>query len=376
MSAYVTRRTLVQLFGGGAAAALLPAGSAALSAPPVPAKAAVFAPAPGIAMLQRNENPYGPAPSAVRAVADMAANGCYYANTAEKTLAAMIAERHGLTPEHVMMGSGSTEVLIAATMELSRDGHILAPALFFDPPVRFAEGKGAQVVRVPLGADMGIDLAAMQAATTPETRLVHLCNPNNPTGMLLAPAALRAFIAAVSPRATVLVDEAYNELTDAPATNTMVDRVRAGDNVIVARTFSKLYGMAGLRVGYALARPDLIARLKPWATSVGGNTAGLAGAMASFDDQAFLAMSRARILEGRAMLEAAVTAAGLTALPSQANFLFVKVPDAEAVRRGMEARNILIRGAYGPWTQWSRVSTGKLEDIKRYADALPDVLAA
>ncbi len=375
MTTLLSRRTL---FGAGGATMLALASSPprALATAP-PSIADPFSPPAGTAFLARNENPFGPSPRALAAIADMASRGCYYANGGETRLAAMIAERHGLTPAHVLIGSGSTEVLNCATMALAgSEGHILVPDLFFDPPVRYAEGKGAKVVRVPLAADMGIDLPAMAAAVSPETRLVHICNPNNPTGMLLPAAALRSFLAKVGPRTVVLVDEAYHELTPDPAANGLVDRVRAGDNVIVARTFSKIYGLAGLRVGYALARPELIERLRPWSMSVGGNTAGLAAAIATYDDPAFLASSRAQILEARALIEAAVKSAGLASLPSATNFVYVKVPDAELVQKRLAAQNIVIRGPYGKWTQWSRVSTGRIEDVKRYAAALPAAVGA
>jgi histidinol-phosphate aminotransferase len=377
MTVSVSRRHLFGVAGTTAALALAPraarAATATVKQPPV---SAGFAPDPGVALLARNENPYGPAPSARQAIADYAAAGCYYANGGEEKLRAMLAERHGVTPDHILIGSGSSEVLICATMALPQGGHILAPELFFDPQVRYAETKGTKVVRVPLAPDMQIDLAATQAAVTPDTRLVHICNPNNPTGLLLEPAALRRFVAAVGPKAVVLIDEAYNELTSVPEMTSLADRVKAGDNVIVTRTFSKIYGMAGLRVGYALARPELIAKLKPWAMSVGGNTAGLAAAIASFEDEAFLAMSKARIVEARQMIEAAAKSAGLPVLKSETNFVYVKVPDAEAVRARMAERNILIRGPYGKWTEWSRVSCGRVEDVARYAAALPAVVSA
>jgi histidinol-phosphate aminotransferase len=335
-----------------------------------------FGHAPGVAFLARNENPYGPSPAALRAMADAASAGCYYANEADGRLAAMIAERHGLTPDHVMVGNGSTEVLNCATMAFGREGGIVAPELLFEPPLGYAEKKGVAVTRVPLRPDMGMDLAALAAAVSPGVGLVHLCNPNNPTGLLVPGAAMRAFVAKVSPIAPVLVDEAYNELTDDPTAHSVVDRVKAGDRVIVTRTFSKLHGLAGLRVGYAIARPDLITAMKGWSMSNGGNTAGLAAAMASYDDRPFLAMSKARIVEAREMIEAAARAQGLDTLPSATNFVLVKVPDAEKLRKALADRNVVIRGPYGKWTEWSRVSCGRIEDVRRYAAALPAALSA
>lgn len=369
----VSRRTMFGLAGG--AAALVAARPAIARTRPMDATSAIpFGPDAGQAFLARNENPYGPSPAAIRAIADSAGDGCWYANRGEARLRAMLAERFALPDDHVLLGAGSTEVLNCATMAFGRSGHILAPDLFFDAPVAYAQRHGAAVVRVPLAADMQIDLAAMAAAITPETRLVHLCNPNNPTGLLLEPAALGRFAAALPPSVTLLVDEAYNELTDRPGETSLVPLVKAGGNVIVARTFSKIHGLAGLRIGYVLARPDIIARLKPWGMSVGGNTAGLAAAAATLDDRPFLAMSKARIVEARAMIVDAATRAGLRTLPSATNFVFVNVPDAEAVRARLEDRGIIIRPPYGHYTTWSRVSAGRLEDVARYAAALPAVV--
>ena len=175
---------------------------------------------------------------------------------------------------------------------------------------------------------------------------------------------------------TLLVDEAYNELTDRPRENSMVDLVKAGRNVIVSRTFSKIYGLAGLRIGYALSTPANAARINGSIMTIDLGTASLAAAIASLNDEIFMAFSKNRILEGRAMILDAARAAGLEALPSQANFVFVRVPDANAVKARMAERGIIIRGAYGKWTQWSRVSTGKIEDVRRYAAALPEVARA
>ncbi|MFQ3666554.1 MAG: histidinol-phosphate transaminase [Sphingomonadaceae bacterium] len=364
----VSRRGLFGVAAAGAALAAVP-GRAAREKP-------VFGPPPGVAQLSRNENPYGPSPAALRAMADAASAGCYYSNGAEERLAAMIAERHGLSPAHVMIGAGSTEVLNCATIALAREGEIVAPELLFEPPLAYAERKGAVVRRVPLRPDMHMDLAALLSAITPETRLVHLCNPNNPTGLVLPGDTIRAFLSRVPAHVTVLVDEAYNELTPAPESFSVVDRVAAGDNLIVTRTFSKLHGLAGLRVGYAMARPDLLDTIAGWSMSNGGNAAGLAAAIATYDDRPFLSFSKARIEEARSLIVEAASALGLETLPSACNFVTVKVPDANRLHAALKAQGIDIRPAYGKWTRWSRVSCGRIEDVKRYAAALPRALAA
>jgi histidinol-phosphate aminotransferase len=332
-----------------------------------------FGPKLGQALLSRNENPYGPAPSALKAIADQAKMGCYYNDRGHAKLTAMIAERFGVTPAQVVIGEGSTEVLCAAALAWGRKGSILAPELFWDTTVQYAERQGIKAVRVPLMADMSVDLPGMAAAVNDSVAMVHLCNPNNPTGMLIPSADLRAFITKVSPKATVLVDEAYNELTDRPDDNAMIDLVKAGADVVVCRTFSKIYGMAGLRVGYAIASEENAAKIRSHQMSFGGNLGGLAAAIASLNDTPFLEKSRAAVLEGREMIIASVAKAGLTALPSQTNFVFVKVPDANALRDAMAERGIAIRGAYGKLNGFSRVSTGKLEDVARYTAALPEL---
>jgi histidinol-phosphate aminotransferase len=353
-----------------------------LSALPIPSLAAAtaavepdFGPKLGQALLSRNENPYGPAPSALKAIAETAKMGCYYNDRGHAKLTEMIAERNGVSPKQVVIGEGSTEVLCAAALAWGRKGAILAPALFWDTTVNYAERQGIKSIRVPLMSDMGVDLAGMEAALDDSVSMVHICNPNNPTGMLIPSADLKAFIGRVSPKATVLVDEAYNELTDRPDDNSTIDLLKAGADVVVCRTFSKIYGMAGLRVGYAIASEENAAKIRSHQMSFGGNLGGLAAAIASYNDMPFLEQSRAAVLEAREMIVAAVTKAGLEALPSQTNFVFVKVPDANALRDAMAGKGIAIRGAYGSLNGYSRVSTGKIEDVARYAAALPELSA-
>jgi histidinol-phosphate aminotransferase len=362
------------LGSAGLAAGISAAPFSGLTAATTAAKTELdFGPKLGQALLSRNENPYGPAPSALRAISENASMGCYYNDRAMAKLTAMVAEMHGVKPAQVVIGEGSTEVLSAIALAWGRDGAILCPDLFWDTTVKYGERQGVKSVRVPLAADMSVDLPGLAAKLDDTISLVQICNPNNPTGMLIPAADLRAFTAKAAATATVLVDEAYNELTDRPDDNSMIDLVRGGADVIVCRTFSKIYGMAGLRVGYAISSEENISRIRSHMMSFGGNLAGLAGAIASLNDTAFLSQSRAMVLEGREMIMDAVAKAGLTALPSQTNFVFVKVPDANALRDAMDQRGISIRGAYGDLVGYSRVSTGMLEDVARYAAALPEL---
>lgn len=373
MTIALSRRSLLGAASAGTALAL----GGASGLPEVKPAKPLFGPEPGIAWLTYNENPYGPSPRAIEAMAEAASKGCYYADDASDRLRSMIAQRFGLSPAHVVTGNGSTEVLSAAALEWGRKGPIVCPELFFADPLQVAVRHGARLIRVPLRPDMSVDLDGMAAAAAAnQASMVYLCNPNNPTAMLVDSGSLRALSARLPEGTTLLVDEAYNELTDRPRENSVVDLVAAGRNVIVTRTFSKIYGLAGLRIGYALSTPANAERISGSITTIDLATTSLAAAIASLDDEAFMAFSRNRILEGRAMILDATKRLGLETLPSQANFVFVRVPDADALKARMADQGIIIRGAYGKWKNWSRVSTGKIEDVRRYAAALPAALKA
>jgi histidinol-phosphate aminotransferase len=215
-------------------------------------------------------------------------------------------------------------------------------------------------------------------AITDDISMVQITNPNNPTGLVLDGEALRAFCKKASRKVTVLVDEAYNEITDDPEYTSMVDLVREGYDVIVARTFSKIYGMAGMRVGYTIASPETTQKmiLDYGLGSYAMNQAGLAAAVASYNDLGFLEMSKSKILEAKDMVKKGLQEVGLTALPSATNFMFVDLGDlnAEVFRQKMADRNVHIRGIYRDYDNWSRVSMGRLEHVQMYVDALPAVL--
>ncbi len=380
MSISMNRRLFLGAVAG--AASMAAAGSrfaqAGTAAAPLVRPSVNYGPAPGIARLSSNENPFGPSKAALKALAEAGAQGAYYVGESAVKLRAMIAEFHGVTPEHVTLGSGSSACLVSAAILAGQSGNILGPDLFWDTTSKSIEmQKLAEIKRLPKAADMQIDLDAMYAAIDDSISMVQVTNPNNPTGMLVDPVKMREFCIKASKKAVVLADEAYNELTDMPEANSMVPLVKAGHNVIVARTFSKIYGMAGLRVGYLIAPPELIEAMSIYSMGwYGLNQAGLAAALASYEDKAFMDMSRGKVREAREMVSDALKANGLTALPSQTNFMFVDLGDldAEKFRAGMAEHNVHIRGIYRDYTNWSRVSMGRLEDVQMYVDALPKVL--
>ena len=213
----------------------------------------------------------------------------------------------------------------------------------------------------------------MAAAVTDDVSMVYICNPNNPTGHTLDGDALRDFCRSVGRRAVVMVDEAYIELTDRPDYTSMIDLVREGENVVVMRTFSKLFGMAGMRVGYGIGRPD-IAKIIADHVMAWPNGVGLAAAKACYTDDEFIAFSRSKIFEGRDMVVDTLRENGIEALPSQTNFVFANIGrNGFDFQRRMAERKILIRGRWPSYPDYIRVSMGKIEDIETFQTVFTDV---
>jgi len=364
MSTRFTRRDLARGMVAGAVAVAL--------APRV--RAQVGAPAGKIA-LRYNENPYGPSQRGREAAYEAVDQGAYYAGPITDNLQTLIAERHGLALENMVLSSGSNEALQATFVAWGRKGRIIQPELTYTDHVAFSRRMGVEIDTVPMNDDLSIDLDAVAAAVDDSVSLVYICNPNNPTGMALDGDKLRHFCRTVGKRAIVVVDEAYNEIADDPEYSSMVDLVREGENVIVLRTFSKIFGMAGMRVGYGMTRPEYAAtingHLMAWP-----NVAGLAAAKASYTDHDFIAYSRDKIITGRQMVNETFRACDIEPLPSQANFVFADLGrDAAEFQKQMAARDILVRGGWGP-SQYLRVSMGRLEDIEVFRRVFTEVYNA
>ncbi len=347
---------------------------AGASARPLLAADIRLQPEPGIARLSSNENPYGPSPKALAAAARAAERGAYYPGPIQQDLIRMIAERNALESDSVVISSGSNEALCAAMAAYGKEGKILAPELTYGPHLRYAEGVGVEIVRVPLAADMSIDMAAMkQRALAGDVSLVYFCNPNNPTGMITDGDALRAFCGEVGSRAVVLVDEAYNELTRRPDYSSMLDLVREGENVIIMRTFSKIYALAGLRIGYTMAPPSLAETVRRHVMAW-PNVVAMAAAIASYEDEAFVDFSRQQIELGRQTICEVFERHDVPYLASEANFVYADIGrSATEFAERMLERKVLIRRAYPPYDNYSRVSTGKLADLETFARVFHEV---
>ena len=321
---------------------------------------------PGQIRLMFNENPYGPSPKALAEVAKILPMTAYYPGAIEDDLMGLFMARHRLDREQVFLASGSNEGLQAAMMAFGKRGKVISPALTYSDHLNYAKKLGVALHRVPLRDDMAIDLEAMARAVDDSVSLVYLCNPNNPTGMAIDGDELRSFCREISPKVPILIDEAYNELTDRPDYTSMVDLVRGGANILITRTFSKIFGMAGLRVGYGMGHPDIVSVVKDnlmaWPNGV-----GLYAAYHSYLDEDFIAFSREKILQGREMVNATFRRHGIEPLPSQASFVYADIQrDADVFKARMAERNVKIRGIYKGYSTFSRVSMGRIEDLRTF----------
>ncbi len=333
--------------------------------------------AAGPIRLSSNENPYGMAPSAKAAITERWSEHSLYGAASPRDLRKVFATHVGVPEDHVLVTAGSSEVLSIVALAYGMHGsEVLTPWPTFEGLPRYAEMMGARVHKVALDGNLAHDLDAMDRRLVQAIDLVFVCNPNNPTGTLTDATKLRSFVSNASRRAVVLVDEAYHDFVNDPTYKSMTDMVLAGENIIVSRTASKIHGLAGLRTGFAIARPDIIARLSGFATSAPG-VFGARGAIASIQDTAYQAMCKQRNLEGRAIMETAIKAMGRKMTASHTNFVYFHAGlPVEKVQAKMQAAGFLIGRAFPPYNDWVRISIGTPDEMRQVAAALPAALSA
>ena len=331
------------------------------------------APGTAPAVLCWNENPYGPSPAARRAVARSVAEGCRYPSGAEiEDLERALARREGTDVEHIVTGTGSGELLCALGLVFGRDGgeFVAAEPTYLELP-EYAKSQGASTHFVAVDARLRHDLPAMRAAIGERTRAVYLCNPNNPTGTALPAEDIRAFVASLPAHVVTIVDEAYMDFTTAAGVRTVSDLVHGEHPVIVLRTFSKIHGMAGLRLGYAIAPPPLAKSLRQ-ARMTFPNIFAVRAARASLDDQEFLTGTRRRILASRTRITSELARLNLRYAEPQGNFVFFDtgMPLATFSER-MQARQVLVGRRFPPYDSWCRITIGTEPEVAAFLKALP-----
>ena len=329
-----------------------------------------------IVKLASNENPLGMPDSARRAIERELAELGRYPDSNGFALKAAVAAKYQVPPEWVTLGNGSNDILeIAAHALVSPAQSIVYAQYSFAVYMLATQALGAHAIVVP-ARDYGHDLDAMLAAIRPDTGLVFIANPNNPTGTFLSAAAIEAFIAKVPSNVAVVVDEAYNEYLEPSLRIDSTQWVRKYPNVIVSRTLSKAYGLAGLRVGFALARPEVTDLMNRVRQPFNVNSLAQAAAIAALGDQEFLQRSYEVNRAGLAKLQAGFSALKLEFVPSYGNFVLVKVGDAGKVFDRLLRAGVIVRpvGNYG-LPQWLRVSVGLPAENDKFLAALPAALA-
>jgi histidinol-phosphate aminotransferase len=325
--------------------------------------------------LGSNENPYGPSERAKQAMIQSLSECNRYPFDVVRELKEILAKKEGVTPEHISVGSGSGDLLCATGITFAMEkGTILSPYPTFTLLMACAEIYGAKWDKVDLNEKLEIDYKALAAKVTADTKLVFICNPNNPTGTLVDPKVVRNFCEEVSLKATVFSDEAYLEFLPPNQQVSMIDMVKEGKNVIVSRTFSKIYGLAGCRVGYIVAQPEMIRKIAKYQTGIPANISGVAAAKASLGDEAFMELSRKKNAEARQHLTSYLKQKGLFHGESLTNFVFFDPKsDAKQILDKMLERNIVIRVWDYQGKQWLRVSIGTLDEMKIFTKAYDEI---
>ena len=326
-----------------------------------------------IVKLASNENPYGMSPKAKLAMAQALTSLERYPDDFE--LKNAIAQHFGLPPERVVLGNGSNDVLdLIARVFLAPGREAMFAQYSFAVYPLASLSAGATLVEVP-AQDFGHDLAAMQRAINPQTRLIWIANPNNPTGTFLPYPQLKAFLHAVPSDVLVVLDEAYNEYIP-PAERVDTSAWLAEfPNLVLTRTFSKIYGLAGLRIGYALASADVADLMNRLRQPFNCNNLALAAATAALDDDVFVAQSYANNRAGMEQLLAELARLGLPSIASHGNFLTFKVGDAANINQKLLHDGVIVRplAAYG-LPEHLRVTIGREHENARFLAALEKAL--
>lgn len=334
----------------------------------------------GVIRLSSNENPHGPAQAAINAITRTIADANRYPFASDTALRAAIARRHGVKEENVLIGAGSGEILRIATEALtSSSAHLVTAAPTFEQPAAHMARLGREARAPRVDSALRLDLGAMLSAS-PGAGLVFLCNPNNPTGTAYPLSDVMTFIGDVhrrSPASYVLVDEAYFEYCDLPGYDTAIPAALNDPRIIVARTFSKVFGLAGMRVGYGIAHADTVKKLDPWRLQNSVTALSSAAAMASCDLGDHIRMHQKLNGEARALTLKTLNDAGFRTLPSYTNFVIADIRrDAKQFQDACTKAGVSIGRPFPPLDTHARISIGTMDEMQRALPILTRLLSA
>ena len=397
----ITRRNFARLIGAGAAYAIAqPVISAAdPSASSWPGFVSLDSPAIPVVRLNSNENPYGPSPMAIKAMSDAFTLAWRYPDEHADLLIDTLAKMNGVNRDQILLGDGSGEILKMCasaftgpmtgnrrTFELAKPtrgpalkfipgrGKMIVADPTFEAILNHAQVNGADVVRVPLTRSFAHDLPRMRAAAV--EGLVYICNPNNPTASITPKHEVREFINRIPRSTMILVDEAYFHYADSADYESVIPMIQDHPNLIVARTFSKIYGMAGLRCGYCIAKQETIQRMRPHQTWDSVNIMALAAAIASLNDPDQVPNGRRWNSETKKFLAGELDQMGYQQIPSQANFMMIDVKrPVRPLLDALKSRGVQVGRAFPALPTHMRVTIGKRSEIEAFLSAFRQVTA-
>jgi len=334
-------------------------------------------PAENIIKMASNENPLGPSPAALAAMQKVLANINFYPDGNAFYLKQRLAEKHGVTTSNLMLGNGSNEIIEFVGHALLEPGaDVIVSQYCFAVYPLVTQIFRANLVTVP-ARNYGHDLPAMLKAVTPRTRVIFVANPNNPTGTLAPAADVARLVNEVPAHVLLVMDEAYIDFLDDPVD--LVTLIRRGEkpNLILMRTFSKIFGLAGLRIGYGIGCPELIASLEQVRQPFNINSIAQAGALAALDDTEHIARTRRNNAQGLQFFRDNLGKLGLEFLPSAANFILVRVGDGKRVFEQIQRQGVIVRPmAVYHLPEWIRITVGTPEQNERCLSALKIALNA
>jgi len=369
----VSRRKFAQLLGAGAAAALVrpPLSFAKLTQPSATSSTAGGT----IVRLSANENPYGPSPNALKAMTTSFGLSCRYPDEHNNVLIDKVAKLNGVDHEQILLGDGSGEILklCAETFTGKERGTLVAADPTFEAILNNAKANGAEVVKVPLNSTFAHDLPKMHAAT--KSGLIYICNPNNPTASITPKDELRDFIAKTPRETMILVDEAYFHYADSPDYESVIPLVKEHPNLVVSRTFSKIYGMAGLRCGYCVAQKEAIDRMRSNQMWDSVNIMALAAASASLDDTEQVPNGQRLNSETKTFVISELQRMGHKTIPSQANFIMFdcKKPVVPLIKT-LKERSVHVGRLFPALPNHMRLTIGKKSEMEIFLETFRELM--
>ena len=323
--------------------------------------------------LNYNENPFGPSTKMKEAMTRAFADGCRYPD--REKLQKLIAAKEGVSVDHIVIAGGSTEGLkVTGLTYANNGGEIIAARPTFLAMMNYAKQWGANINWVPLDEKLTHDVDEMYRRISSNTKLIFLCNPNNPTSTILPKEKLVDFCTSAAQKTIVFSDEAYYDFIEEENYPSMVSLVKKGGNVIVSRTFSKVYGLAGLRIGYLIAKPEIAAKLRGNIVAY-TNVLAIEAAKAAMEDKDFYNFSLNKVRQGKKLMYVAMDNLGLEYVKSNTNFIFFKTGmDINSFNEKMLEQGVRVGRPFPPFTEWCRISTGTIEEVELFNTALTKVL--